>query len=94
VAAAKFLEQNIEPLCSRETNTTGAHVFPNLEILVGPAACRAQQILGQQDTQDLIRDPSPITGEARNGPDSTTSLDQLVRRLVTLDEHHLRNAAP
>ena len=53
-----------------------------------PARLQPQQILGEQDAEDLIA----VLADDRKArvPRLHHQLDQLVRRLVALDEHHLR----
>src|SRR5882762_5044122 len=86
VAAAKFLEQDVEPFAlGNEHHRT--HVFANLEVLVA-RNLQAQQILRQQDPENLIA-VFADHGEARM-PGFDYQLDELIGGLVALDEHHLR----
>ncbi len=86
MAAAKFLEQHVETLALRHEYHR-AHVFAYLEILIR-RSLQPQQVLGEQDSQNLIAILADH-GKARM-PGLDHQLDQFLRRLVALDEHHLR----
>src|SRR5450759_2976152 len=86
VAQAKLLEEHIEALAFGDEHHR-AHVLADLERFFA-RGLQPQQILRQQYSEDLIA----IFADDREArvPRLHRQFDQFVRRLVALDEHHLR----
>ena len=90
VAAAKFLEQHIEPLALGNEHDR-AHVFADLEILVA-GRLQPQQILGQQNAENLIAILADH-GKARMAG-FNHQLDQLARATHRARRRPSASAAP